>query len=106
MSKYTCDDCDEEFDTLSAKRLHDCPSMEEVTESPQSTDPSTQNTDSTSSDEDDRPWEVKQGLEPEYDCPECDYYSTGISTGPHAFLDHLRDEHGYTSEEAHRVLNG
>lgn len=31
---------------------------------------------------DDPPTEVQQGLEPEYNCPECDYYETGLSTGP------------------------
>ncbi|WP_232700809.1 hypothetical protein [Halobacterium wangiae] len=55
-----------------------------------------------------RPKEVEQGLEPEYDCPEddCDWYATGLSTSPHAFLDHLREEHGYSDSEAHEVLNG
>lgn len=53
-----------------------------------------------------RPPEVEQGLEPEYDCPECDYYKTGLTTGPHAFLDHLQDEHDYSSEEAHKAMNG
>lgn len=58
------------------------------------------------SDEKDRPPEVEQGLEPEYDCPECNHYSTGLSAGPHAFLDHLQEEHGYTRGEAFDVLNG
>lgn len=52
------------------------------------------------------PPEVEQGLEPEYDCPECEYYETGLTTGPHAFLDHLEDEHGYSRSEAHEILNG
>lgn len=47
-----------------------------------------------------RPEEVEMGLEPEYDCPECDYYRTGITTSPHTFLDHLRDEHDYSDDEA------
>lgn len=52
-----------------------------------------------------RPKEVEMGLEPEYDCPECDFYKTGLTIGPHDFLNHLRDEHGYSNEEAHRILN-
>lgn len=51
-----------------------------------------------------RPKEVEMGLEPEYDCPECDYYATGISTSPQSFLDHLRDEHDYSDDEAFDVL--
>lgn len=57
-------------------------------------------------DDEDRPEEVKMGLEPEYDCPECDHYATGLSTSPQTFLDHLVDEHGYTRPEAFKVLNG
>lgn len=55
--------------------------------------------------EPDRPREVEQGLEAEYDCPDCDYYQTGLSTGPHAFLDHLQDEHGYSKSEAFDILD-
>jgi hypothetical protein len=51
------------------------------------------------------PWEVEQGLEPEYDCPDCDYYETGLSSGPHAFLDHLQEDHGYSQSEAFDILN-
>ncbi len=46
-------------------------------------------------------WEVEQGLEPGYDCPNFDYSKTGVTTSPHAFLDHLCDEHGYSDSEAH-----
>ncbi len=52
------------------------------------------------------PWEVEQGLEPEYDCPDCEYYKTGLTTAPQSFLDHLEDEHGYSRSEAHEILNG
>lgn len=52
------------------------------------------------------PWEVEQGLEPEYDCPDCEYCKTGLSTGPHEFLDHLQDEHGYSKGEAFDILDG
>lgn len=51
------------------------------------------------------PPEVEMGLEPEYDCPECNYYETGLTTGPHAFLDHLRDVHDYSNSEAFSVLD-
>lgn len=51
-----------------------------------------------------RPKAVEEGLEPEYDCPECDYYETGLTAAPQEFLDHLREEHDYSSEEAHAVL--
>lgn len=53
-----------------------------------------------------RPKEVEMGLEPEYDCPDCDYYKTGLTTGPHDFLNHLQEEHDYSSSEAHEVMNG
>lgn len=53
-----------------------------------------------------RPKEVEMGLEPEYDCPDCDYYKTGLTTSPHGYLEHLQEEHGYSSSEAHEILNG
>jgi len=46
----------------------------------------------------------KKGLEAEYDCPDCDYYQTGTTTGPHSFLDHLKEEHGYSDTEAMEIL--
>lgn len=52
-----------------------------------------------------RPQEVEMGLEPEYDCPDCDYYKTGLTTSPHAFLDHLTETHDYTRSEADTILN-
>lgn len=52
------------------------------------------------------PSEVEMGLEPEYDCPDCEYYATGVTTSPHAFLDHLQDEHDYSRSEAFDILNG
>ena len=63
-------------------------------------------TETDATEEREVPWEVEQGLEAEYDCPDCEYYTTGLSTGPHAFLDHLEDEHGYSRSEAHEILNG
>jgi hypothetical protein len=51
-----------------------------------------------------RPKEVEKGLEAEYDCPDCDYYQTGTTTGPHSFLDHLKEEHGYSDTEAMEIL--
>ncbi len=53
-----------------------------------------------------RPREVEMGLEAEYDCPDCDYYKTSMTTAPQSFLDHLEDEHGYSRSEAHEILNG
>jgi hypothetical protein len=64
-------------------------------------DPSTDSDDG----ERERPREVEMGLEPEYDCPDCDYYKTGLTTAPQSFLDHLEDEHGYSRSEAHEILN-
>ena len=29
-----------------------------------------------------RPKAVEDGLEPEYDCPECAYYETGLTAAP------------------------
>lgn len=102
MSSYECDTCGEIFETLTRLRLHDCEGG-----GPEETPGPDLNTESVQeSSEKDRPWEVEQGLEPEYDCPECDYYKTGLSTGPHAFLDHLQEEHGYSKSEASGVLHG
>lgn len=94
---HTCKDCNKEFTTLSAKRLHECDAVEE-------TEPDQSTGDDHS--EDDPTWEDKMGLEPGYDCPECDFYKTGATVSPQTFLDHLRDEHSYTNSEAHQVLNG
>lgn len=55
---------------------------------------------------DDMPWEVEQGLEPGYNCPDCDYSKSGLSTGPHAFLDHLQEKHGYSHSEAFDIFQG
>lgn len=57
-------------------------------------------------DERDVPQAVEMGLEPEYDCPDCEYYETGLTTAPQSYLEHLRDEHGYLNSEAHEILNG
>lgn len=101
MSNYECDACGEEFETLSRQRLHDCDSG-----GPEETPgPDLVMDSSEESSGDDRPWEVEQGLEPEYDCPECDYYKTGLTTGPHAFLEHLQEEHGYSKSGASDVLH-
>lgn len=62
--------------------------------------------DADAESERDVPREVEMGLEPEYDCPDCEYYKTGLTTGPHAFLDHLETEHGYSRGEAFEILNG
>lgn len=43
-------------------------------------------------------------LDPEYDCPECEYRKTGGTTSAHNFLSHLTDTHGYTGEEALSIL--
>lgn len=57
MSKYTCDDCNEEFETLSKKRLHDCStgSNSQLQEEP--------NYDS--------PWAPKQDSDRELFCRTC-----------------------------------
>jgi hypothetical protein len=55
--------------------------------------------------EPDRPPEVEQGLEPEYNCPDCGYYKTGLTTSPQSYLEHLREVHHYTNEEAHEILH-
>lgn len=157
---HTCEDCGEEFQTLSKKRLHDCLGtllLEDVSGTRnewiqwecvacgRTNSVKTDNVVETAKEvetvklvcahpecgeerglvegnaefaavsrepwrrrntSEDMPEEVEQGLEPGYDCPECDYASSGLTTGPHAFLDHLREEHGYSSTEAHQVLNG
>jgi len=53
-----------------------------------------------------KPEEVEMGLEPEYDCPDCDYYKTGVTTSPQSFLEHLRNEHGYSDSESMEILQG
>lgn len=103
MAKHVCEDCGEGFQTLTKLRLHDC--TESDSEEEEETEPEP-NTETSPPEPEEKPDVVEMGLEPEYNCPECDYYNTGVSTSPHSFLDHLRDEHGYTSEEAHEVLNG
>jgi len=55
--------------------------------------------------ESERPEEVEMGLEPEYDCPDCDYYKTGLTTSPQRFLEHLRSEHGYSDSESMEILH-
>lgn len=52
------------------------------------------------------PREVEMGLEPEYDCPDCDYYKTGLTTAPQSFLEHLQDEHDYSHSEAFDIFHG
>jgi DNA-directed RNA polymerase subunit RPC12/RpoP len=100
MGNYECDACGEEFDRLTRLRLHECDEGgADETPGPDL------NTESVGDGGGDRPWEVKQGLEPEYDCPECGYYKTGLTVGPHAFLNHLQDEHGYSKSEASDVLH-
>lgn len=95
-----CDNCGEKFETLTRLRLHECKDK-----NPAGTPNSKTSVGSTDG-ENDRPWEVEQGLEPEYDCPDCEYYKTGLTTGPHSFLDHLQEEHDYSQSEAHEVMNG
>lgn len=97
---HECDDCGDVFETLTRLRLHDCEMNGSEKTKVLNPDPG------SNSSVNNQPEEVEMGLEPGYNCPECDYSKSGISTGPHAFLDHLRDEHGYSNEEAHRVLNG
>lgn len=55
---------------------------------------------------DDTPWEVEQGLEPEYDCPDCDFYKTGLTISPQKFLEHLQEDHGYSHSEAWDIFDG
>lgn len=47
---------------------------------------------------------VTMGPGAEYDCPECEWFRTGRTTGPEAFFDHLESEHGYTSAQARATL--
>jgi hypothetical protein len=54
---------------------------------------------------DETPWVVEQGLEAEYDCPDCDFYKTSISTSMEEYLQHLQNEHGYTVSEACDILH-
>ena len=98
-SSYQCDACGDGFETLTKLRLHECPEGG-PNETPGPELVSDRET------EKERPWEVEQNLEPEYDCPECEYYKTGLTTGPHAFLDHMQDEHGYSRSAAFDAMNG
>ncbi|ELZ35768.1 hypothetical protein C471_16342 [Halorubrum saccharovorum DSM 1137] len=52
------------------------------------------------------PWEVKQGLEPEYDCPDCGFHESGLTKSPQDYLQHLKKAHGYDDSEAMEILNG
>jgi len=42
-------------------------------------------------------------LEPTYDCPDCEYKKTGVSTSPHDYQRHLVEEHDYTEDEAREI---
>lgn len=48
---------------------------------------------------------VTMGPGAEFDCPECEWFRTGRTTSPQTFTDHLEDEHGYTTAEAHEALH-
>jgi len=37
------------------------------------------------------PWEVKQGLEPEYDCPDCGFHESGLTKSPQDYLSPRRE---------------
>jgi len=41
-----------------------------------------------------------------YDCPDCGYHRTGVTTSPQDFHRHLTDEHDYTTAEARRIRQG
>lgn len=56
--------------------------------------------------ESEQPWEVEQGLEPGYNCPDCEYSKSGLTVSPHDFLDHLQNKHGYSQSEAFDIMNG
>lgn len=45
----------------------------------------------------------RMGLEPEMNCPDCDWYGTGMNM--EKFLTHLQEDHGYSSADAHDILN-
>jgi hypothetical protein len=49
---------------------------------------------------------MDEHLEATYDCPDCEYHQTGVTTSPHDFHDHLTEEHGYTKLEARRIRQG
>ena len=52
------------------------------------------------------PWAVQQGLEPEYNCPDCGFHESGLTKSPQDYLQHLKKAHGYDDSEAMEILNG
>lgn len=52
-----------------------------------------------------RAWRPEQGVEPRYDCPECEYTRTGVTTSRHGFKLHLLKDHDYTPDDAARVIS-
>lgn len=49
-------------------------------------------------------WGPEEGIDYRFDCPDCSYTRTVMSASRHAFKTHLFTEHGYTVEEAKRLL--
>ena len=56
-------------------------------------------------DAEDVPSGVEVSIEIEYDCPDCEYYRTGWTTGPQNFLSHLEEEHGYKESRAKDMMD-
>lgn len=51
-------------------------------------------------------WRPEEGVDPRFDCPDCSYARTGMSTSRHAFKRHLYTEHEYSVEDVRRLLSG
>jgi glutaredoxin len=52
----------------------------------------------------DNGWEPERGLNTRYECPECAYARTGVTTSRHTFETHLIEEHGYALDEIAQVI--
>lgn len=50
-------------------------------------------------------WGPEQGVEPRYDCPECEYRRTGVTTSRHGFTLHLLKDHDYTLDDVARLIS-
>lgn len=51
-----------------------------------------------------RRWGPERGVDPQYDCPECGYRRTGVTTSRHGFRLHLLHDHDYTLDDVARLL--
>lgn len=50
-----------------------------------------------------RSWGPEEGLDPRFDCPDCDYERTGTTTSRHKYELHLMQVHDYDVDEVRHL---